>query len=285
MTKYKYIICFLGLFFVIILSCDKIEEPFIEYNGQCGDASLPVPIKQILIEEYTGHECGNCPRGDEEMELLKSLYCDHIIPVSIHAGFFADVNSSGKYTYDYRTQTGNELDEYFNASVSVPAALINRKQTGGDYTYSYTQWAGIVEEMLQEKPVMDINLELSYNISSREMTADIDVVFIASMNENLMLSVYFVEDSLKSWQKDYSLPTGQQDIEFYSHNHVLRDAVNSVWGESIVNGQVDANDVKSKTYDYTINSEWVIENSSVVAFVYKSDTKEILQATQEYFVP
>jgi len=285
MTKYKHIIFYLGLLFLTILSCDKIEEPFVEYNEQCGDASLPVPIKQILIEEYTGHECGNCPRGDEEMELLKSLYCDHIIPVSIHAGFFADVNSSGKYTYDYRTQTGNELDEYFNASVSVPAALINRKQTDGDYTYTISQWTGIVVELLKEKPVMDINLELSYNISSREMNVDIGVVFINAMNEDLMLSVYFIEDSLKSWQKDYSLPTGQQDIEFYSHNHVLRDAVNGVWGESILNGQVDANDVKSKTYNYTINSEWVIENSSVVDFVYKSDTKEVLQATQEYFVP
>jgi len=316
MKYLKYSIPFIFLFFIIAFSCDEIQEPFIEYNGQCGDASLPVPIKQILIEEFTGHECGNCPRGDEQIELIKSLYCDHVIPVSIHAGFFAQVNPTGKYTIDYRTTVGNEIDESFEGSVSVPAALINRQNVNSDYTFSVADWAGKISEILENEPVIDINLDLSYSDSreidididvadwagkiseilenepvidinldlsysdSREIDIDIDVVFIKESDDALMLSLYFVEDSIKSWQKDYSLPAGQQDIESYSHNHVLRDAINGTWGHQITIGQVNANDVISKSYNYSIKPEWIIKNSSIIAFVYKSETKEILQASQ-----
>ncbi|NOQ28292.1 MAG: hypothetical protein GQ564_23255, partial [Bacteroidales bacterium] len=51
-----------------------------------------------------------------------------------------------------------------------------------------------------------------------------------------------------------------------------------------LNGQINPSDVKSKTYNYIINQDWVIENSSIVAFVYKNDTKEVLQASQSYLI-
>ena len=281
-TFYK-IILFLSIIITVFFACDEIEEPFIEYQGQCGDASLPIPIKQILIEEFTGHQCGNCPEGAETIEILKELYCDHVISVAIHAGYFAEVNTHGeKYTYEYRTEDGNAIDTYFEASSSgVPNGMINRKEIEGDITLTPASWATEVAEMLLEDPVLDINVNSSYIANSRELEINIDVVFIESMNDYLMLSVYFVEDSIVSWQKDYD--ASPADVEFYAHNHVLRAAINGAWGEQIVSGQINANDVKSKSYNYIVNSEWEIENSSIVAFVYKNDTKEILQASQFYF--
>ncbi|NOQ27540.1 MAG: Omp28 family outer membrane lipoprotein, partial [Bacteroidales bacterium] len=277
MRTFNKIILFLGIIILAFLACDEIEEPFIEYNGQCGDVSLSIPIKQILIEEFTGHECGNCPEGVEMLETLKELYCDHVIPVAIHAGFFAEVSTYGeKYTYEYRTEDGDEIDTYFEASSSgVPNGMINRKKIENDLTQIPENWPVVVAEMLLEKPVLDININTITIIDSRELEVNVDLVFIEAMNDNLMLSIYFLEDSVVSWQKDYSLPDGEQDIEFYSHNHVLRDAVNGTWGDQILNGQINPSDVKSKTYNYIINQDWVIENSSIVAFVYKNDTKEV----------
>lgn len=265
-------------------ACDEIEDPFIEYDGQCGDASLPVPIKQILIEEFTGHQCGNCPEGAETIETLKELYCDHIIPVAIHAGYFAEVKTSGdKYTYDYRSEDGNTIDTYFEASSSgVPNAMINRTEIDGDLTLNPADWSTVIAELILQEPVLDININTSLNQNSREVTMDIDVLFIESSSEELMLSVYFVEDSIASWQKDYSLPVDEQDVEEYEHNHVLRDAINGTWGDQITTGPTNAEQVISKSYIYSINSNWKIQNSSIVAFVYKNDTKEVLQASQKY---
>ncbi|MFC2104186.1 Omp28 family outer membrane lipoprotein [Bacteroidota bacterium] len=281
MREIKLLILAFGILF--IGSCDEIEEPFIEYSGKCGDATLPIPIKQILIEEFTGHKCGYCPGGDETIELLKELYCDHIIPVSIHTGLFAQTNSSGEYTYDYKTEDGNTISEFFGPS-EYPSAIINRSEYAGDLTLGQSYWIAAAVELIEQEPVIDININTSYNSNTRDLEVDVDVIFIDAMNENLMLSVYFVEDSVVSWQKDYSLPSGEQDIEFYVHNHVLRDAINGAWGEEILDGQATASDVKSKSYNYNVNAEWMIQNSAIIAFVYKNDTKVVLQASQEYLL-
>ncbi|MDA3779600.1 MAG: Omp28 family outer membrane lipoprotein [Bacteroidales bacterium] len=280
------ILLFLGIVSSVFFACDDIEEPFIESKDECGDASMSVPIKQILIEEITGHKCGNCPEGDKSMEELKDIYCDHVIPISIHAGAFASINTTeDKYSYDYRTEDGNEINEYFNASNSgIPNAMINRTPVNDDLTLNPSYWATVVADMLDAEPVLDITVSTSYISDTRNLNIDVDVVFIESMNENLMLSVYFVEDSVVSWQKDYNAEDNNQDIEFYPHNHVLRDAVNGAWGNEIVNGQINQNDVISKSFTYKVDQEWRIKNSSIVAFVYKNETKEVLQASQKHIM-
>lgn len=270
----------------VFFACDEIEEPFIEYDGQCGDASLPVPIKQILIEEFTGHQCGNCPDGAETIETLKELYCDHVIPVAIHAGYFAEVKTSGeKYTYEYRCEDGNFINEYFEASSSgVPNAMINRAEIAGDVTLSPADWSAVVAELVLEEPILDININTSLNESTRELKIDADIFFIESSSEELMLSIYFVEDSIVSWQKDYSLPVNEQDIEYYAHHHVLRDAINGTWGDQLTTGQTYADEMISRSHTYSINESWNIQNSSIVAFVYNNKTKEVLQASQRHLV-
>ena len=137
--------------------------------------------------------------------------------------------------------------------------------------------------MLENDPVIDIDIKTSYQTSNRDLDIEVDIVFIESMNGNLMLSVYFVEDSIVSWQKDYT--KDPSDLEFYPHNHVFRDAINGAWGDEILNGQINENDVLSRSFNYKINTEWVFENSSIVAFVYKNNTKEVLQATQIHLLP
>lgn len=264
------------------ISCDDIEEPFIEAVGDCGDASLPVPIKQILIEEFTGHKCGNCPRGDETIKMIKELYCDHVIPVSIHAGSFADVNETGNYTYEYRTEDGNELNEYFGGtSNGVPGAIINRTKFNNTYAQSeVSTWLTYADSLIKALPMLDIISTTQINNDSRELEIDLDIVFVNSVNDHLMLSIYFVEDSIVSWQKDYS--EDPSDIEYYTHNHVFRDAINGAFGEEILNGDIHTNDVINRSYKYNVSTKWKIENSSIIAFVYKYDTKEVLQASQIY---
>ena len=56
--------------------------------------------KKILLEDYTGHKCGNCPRAAEKAEELKEIYGDQLIPIAIHAGFFAS-DFGGNFTTDF----------------------------------------------------------------------------------------------------------------------------------------------------------------------------------------
>ena len=269
---------------LVFFACDNVKKPYLEDNGgKCGNGDLSIPIKKILLEDYTGHTCGNCPRAAEQTELLIETYCDHIIPISVHVGFFAEPYSSGKYTYDFRTTAGNEWNDLFgNGSAGLPNGMVNRIEYNSTKILAYETWASAIEQILAEAPTIDINIENNYTEDTHKLNSSISVNFLKSFSENLNLSVLIVEDSIVNWQKDYDYQDidnpGNTDIEKYIHRHVLRDAVNGTWGETIVTNDIAQGENIKKTFNYTLSSEWNFKNCSVITFVYNSVTKEVIQA-------
>ena len=98
------------------------------------------------------------------------------------------------------------------------------------------------------------------------------------VSRKLSLVAYVIEDGIVGWQFDYE--SNPQEIGNYVHNHVLRTSFNGVFGEEVKtdNAQLSAGDVIEKSYSKAVKSDWNIANCKVVAFVYDTDTKEILQA-------
>lgn len=273
------------IFAVLVFSaCDKVEKPYLEENGgKCGNGSLSIPIKKILLEDYTGHTCGNCPRATEQTEYLIETYCDHIIPIAVHAGFFADPRSSGKYTYDFRATTGYSWDGTFgNSAAGLPNGMLNRTEYNGTRILAYGSWPAAAEQLLKEPPTISIKIGNNYNDDTRELKTVVDVSFLKSASEELKLTVLIVEDSIINWQKDYDYEDlenpGNTDIENYVHRHVLRDAINGSWGETIVENSIQQGKSVNKSFSYVLDTEWMANHCSVIGFVYNVGTKEIIQA-------
>ena len=57
----------IGIGVVSVFSCDKIDGPTrenISIDTTCQFAvDNSIPDKKVLVEDYTGHNCGNCPAG------------------------------------------------------------------------------------------------------------------------------------------------------------------------------------------------------------------------------
>jgi hypothetical protein len=263
----------------LIAGCDKIEKPYMEEVNQCGDADAPIPIRQILIEKFTGHKCGNCPNADEKLHELEAIYCDHIIPVDIHAGYFAQPNSSGMYSYDFTTSTGNELNEYFGASeAGLPNALVNRKEYNQSLILGPDTWAAAISDILEEAPKADINVEAGVPENSREASVYVDVSFIEQLEGSIHLTLYLLEDSIVTWQKDYDATP--EDVENYPHNNVLRMAINGTWGQEIISGIVNEGQIVNKEFHFTVDEEWKINQCKIVAYIYDESTKQVIQAAR-----
>ena len=98
----------------------------------------------------------------------------------------------------------------------------------------------------------------------------------------MKLNILVVEDSIINWQKDYEYidleNPGNTDIEDYVHRHVLRGTINGDWGETIVEDGIEQGITINKSFIYVLNPEWLAENCSVIAFVYRADTREVIQA-------
>ncbi|NOZ46592.1 MAG: Omp28 family outer membrane lipoprotein [Chlorobi bacterium] len=272
----------ISLFFAV--SCEQVEEPYIEGNPFTGVYDSDLPIKKILIEDFTGINCPNCPRADEEIKKLKERYGGHIVAIAIHAGWFATPYGEDP---DYRTDVGFELGGdgitlgYFHVQ-EQPIGLINRKQYDGESKVEYQSWSNKVVEILSENKFadIDVNIENTFFEEKDSLNTSVFVKGITDVNAKLSLSVYLIENKIISKQNN-----GSEVTSDYEHNHVLRAGINGTWGDEI-STEIPFKKGKEveKKFSFTLNNTWVADNCEVVAFVYNSDTKEAIQAEVKHVV-
>jgi hypothetical protein len=237
-------------------------------------------VRKVLLEDFTGHTCGNCPRAAEALKALECQWGDRVVPMAVHVGFFAlpQSNSSGMYAADYRTPEGNEYNSTFgNSAQGLPNGLINRKSYGGQHPQSHTVWAARVAAELALPAEALLNMQNTYSAASRTVNTSIDISIVSNLNNGpYSIIVALTEDSVVSWQKDYELE--DENIPDYVHMHLLRTNFNGTWGAQVGSGNLSAGQVLNVSYSLQLNEAWRDAHCNVVAFLYRNDTKEVIQA-------
>ena len=270
----------------VITACDKVDRPFLEdTEGKCGIDLPSLPIRKILVEDFTGHTCGNCPRAAEAAESLKEIYCDHIVTIATHIGWFAKTksNSDSSYAYDFTTQIGDELDTYFGVDgQGLPRGMVNRTEVDNKLILAYGSWGTGVEALVGLAADMDITIENEYEEATRTVTTKVTSGFINNLSGTFNVVVVITEDSIINWQKDYDPALPDDNLEFYVHRHALRGSFNGAWGDEVGTGDVGAGTSVEKTYSMVLPDEWVESRCSVVAYVYEKTSKEVIEAEEEH---
>lgn len=287
--KIKFAFILLTAFVFSFCSCDYIEAPYTEINDV--DTVLCPPqdfesvtnhTRKILVEDYTGHTCGNCPRAAETAASLINTYGEQVVVMSVHVGFFAQPknNPDSSYAADYRTEFGNELNTFFgNDAAGLPNGMVNRKPMGGSSPIlSYNSWTSAANAEVALAPVADIYIKPQYNQAENTACADVKVEFLSALSGEYKLSVFLTEDSVINWQKDYA--ASPSDIQNYVHRHMLRTSFNGTWGEIIGTAPVTSGTSDIKRYSIALNSAWNSEHLHIVAFVYNTATYEVIQAEE-----
>jgi hypothetical protein len=279
--KMKNIILFVYsfLFVFAISACDEITGQYTE------EVNVTEGGRKILLEDFTGHECGNCPNGGLEASKLDSIYKGRVIVVATHCSFFADTNKSGKFSYNFKTPVGDELDQFFSIETAgLPKGMVNRQAKDGDYSiYSnrllnYTEWASSVAMELNKEAAVNLNLSKNYDALNRNLSFDVEVEYLTKGNINQQLVVYLVEDSVINWQKWYGhIP---EDIPNFAHRHVLRKSLNGTWGDRLSGSIKSVGQTISKSFNTTISTKYNQKHCYIVAFVQNNLTKEILQVEE-----
>ncbi|MEP7167922.1 MAG: hypothetical protein ABI855_00990, partial [Bacteroidota bacterium] len=93
-------------------------------SGEGYVAAYVVNEQNILIEEFTGHMCGNCPPAAEKITELKNIYKERLMSMATHAGSFA-ITFQQPYTYEFKTPEGIEIHDNFQVSL-YPIGMVNR---------------------------------------------------------------------------------------------------------------------------------------------------------------
>ncbi len=268
--------CLLLLLSLIIMSaCDKVEPPYMEQaNSSSGNVDTTETfVQKVLIEDFTGHTCTNCPAASEKLEELITLYGDKIVPMAIHVGWFAQP-AGANYPEDFTTPEGDAIDAVFLASTAgLPQGMVNRKEEAGNRLVAASGWASLASQILALDPQIGLTITNAYDTATRQVDINVKTTFLNDFNENLKLVVMITEDSIIAPQLVDNVYTPD-----YKHMHMLKDGITDVWGDLIVNGSVPKDEIKENNYSYTLDATWKEKYCNIVAYIYYENSYEIVQA-------
>lgn len=258
--------------------------------------------RRVVMEEFTGTWCGNCPRGIVAIERLCADFADRFIPIAVHSGSGEPMQIA---TYP----------ELVPGDGGVPSCMLNRGQKLDPYSGSRTKGAyhyGIdadVRALLAQPAEADVQLDASWN---DEYQWDIRLTTTTTFADpaqadDYRLAFVLLEDSLtgegKPWaQVNYFSTAGGYDdsrnyldddmkpwrdaaynVYPYAYNHV---AVNSLGIKTGVTGSIEAIEAgKPQRYTTTITTinQRVIQEKSrltAVALLLNAKTGRIVNAAR-----
>ena len=281
---------------LIVTSCDIVEEPYLT-DGTINpiDTTTNAYVKKVLVEDFTGHLCPNCPDAARELEAIHDVYGNQIIGMAIHVSktFARPYHSSQapSFQYDFRTEWGHNWDNFYGISkMGLPRGMVNRIGYPDNHKLGKNEWADAVSNELNK------DVDFGISISSNPVDSTISIVSEVQndINSEYNLVVCLTESNIINWQKD-----GQENVEDYQHNHVLRtvlidkplsNSTNYVAGQHIEETiNYNLTDLEEDNVFYSENTAemgngnaggWNKENMKIVAYIYNKNTKEVVQVEE-----
>ena len=290
-------------------SCDKIDDPYPTgivtdldttlYPGAWSDYQAnewPVfapngnTLRNILIEDYTGHKCIYCPPAADTADLLHDTYPNRVYVAAIHSGpdgIGSFQSTSAEWPINWTNPDGLAIGTHFgtmpgSAFIGNPRGSVSRIVSGGQHTLSPTNWRSAVVSALPQPLKVNIQSHANYYPSTRGvfLHTEIDVLDAQLTNENienLYTVVYLIEDSLVAKQK---MPDNSTN-ETYVHRDVMHGCVNSNWNgmklteDNLVDGKYYFN------YSYALPPQYNHENVHLLIYVRDAVTEEIYHVIKQ----
>lgn len=261
----------LFLLFAAFTACDVIGE-----DDRFLDVEIPESDRTVLLVDFTGWYCVNCPDAAAVTESLMDKFHENIVVVAMHPMGHGFTEPKGD-ALDLRSQDAAEYLSFYGGSSStpLPAGVINAKKSSGDYFQLYTKWtASFMSEMLAAP---DCNVDLQKSIDADSLyTIDVTLTPESTLNYNVSLQLWLVESGMVGMQAWSDADGGY--IMDYEHNHVFRKSINNIWGDDL--GVLNSTLTKSYNYKFDSADGYIPDNCAVVAVLINTETKEVVQAAE-----
>lgn len=225
---------------------------------------VPQGTRVVLLEEFTGKGCTNCPKGSREIESLLSLYQERLVVVSIHANFFADPQFFPLGQYDLRTDEGELLFDLLGPNFGYPAGVINRRKFNNDLQHPANVWAGFIQQESEIEPDLEFTITRDYTQASRILNLGVTGRAKSALSDPLRISVMITESGIIDAQDDAEAGGIVPD---YVHNHVLRDMLTPYDGQALAPSLAAAEEFNIDFSGYQVSADWADIHCHIIVFV------------------
>lgn len=293
----KHIITLALVALLVLTSCDVVDAPY-EKNPEppidtvLKDTSTIVVrtggLQNVLLEDYTGHTCVNCPAAADVAKAIYEKYPERVAMVAVHAGPFAKPEPPD-YPADHRTAVGEALDALFRISrVGNPNGLVNRTRYNTRFVLGVTNWEPATVALLAQQPKIDLALSHTYHAAKRTIVATVETTYLQPGENDYTLCVWITEDSIVGDQADNR--RNPSHVKDYVFEHMLRASLNGTYGDSLAAETKPVGSSVKTTVAYTLpeTATWRLEKCELVAFVIRDkddQTREVLQVVKQKLKP
>lgn len=253
--------------FIGLASCDD------DFDGDNRYMTNPNPpqvdttgyVKRVLVEDFTGQRCVNCPDAAQMLSGLKEeTYGDRMILVAMHAGGLS-----------LGTPLHNDVAQTYMTALGMGA---NNPAISIDRVYNddgvYSNWPNAIASRAAASTPCEVKPFVSMG-SDRSVSVLAQVSFSSAVSDSIGVQHWLVEDSIVGFQITHE----GSNME-YVHNHVFRDCLyDDIWGMPLPT--TDGGDylagqsyMSPATAGYIIPDDWDIDNLNIVSFVFRYSTDE-----------
>jgi hypothetical protein len=294
MKKIATLILF-SLSILFFTACEE-EPPYINLNLEAtitdttytvGTVPAPQP-KTVIIEEFTGVRCPNCPDAQAEAKRLSQNNPGRVNIVTIHPLNLLnsltrpfDKNIGDKHTsnQDMRTDAGRIIFQLIGVTQQLPTGSINRRLFSGETNFAvdFSKWAAFVNNELAQTNPVNISV-LAKNIGD-SIEVSCELIYTENVADSNYLTIMITEDGIIDVQEKRVGGLTVYDEE-YEHNHVLRAVVTSTTGD-LLNPrlpiyQLNAGRAFKRVYRIARDPKWNANKLNAIALVHSNPIKKLV---------
>lgn len=162
------------------------------------------PQKNVVLEEYTGMNCTNCPLGILAVEKLQALYGNRFIPVCLH-NYPGDVLGSGSDSYASYLGFQAAPTGMVHRSGIISAPMVSLP--GNDYVFSNPDgeklWLDHVQDEFAKPAEAEVSATATLSADGHTVSVPATVRFALHTDKrNLNLLVLLLEDNVLGYQQN-----------------------------------------------------------------------------------
>lgn len=290
---------------IALSSCDHIDNPYPVVESLEIDTTLYPGVWQdyldnewptfsansnternVLIEDFTGHQCIYCPLAADTAHALHHDYGDRMLVATIHSGpngldNFQSTNAS--FPIDWTNEDGLDIGQYLgqlpgSSFIGNPSGSLSRTVVNGGLNLSQAFWRPNAVNVMNSSLKVNIQSEANFYpaTSGVFLHAEVEILDPGLVND-LYTVVYLIEDSIVGKQK---MPDNSTN-ENYVHHDIMRDCIKSDWKGRKLTADLLTDGKYLFDYSYALPSNYDPTNVHFLIYVRDDVTDEIYQVIKQ----
>jgi hypothetical protein len=233
----------------------------------------------VLLEDFTGHDCGNCPAAHIAAAAILDSHPEDVALVAIHAGSLAE--PFGKFINDWRTPEGEYYLLTQIGNDQLPTGRVNRI-AGAANALNFSTWSNAVDAQLAESAVADLALAGELNEENQHVNLHLRTKYAQSITGPIKLTIMFAQGPIIAPQLNYA--ADPEFIPEYEHKHMLRGTGTGATGLTVAtNPMAGQEDEIHYTLDW--NPAWEADDIEIIAFLTIGDLGEVINVNKIDLIP